>query len=333
MRIIFIITLVFLSSELFSQNFSDCFITPEMFGCKSGKVADPSANADSLQLAVNSAIKTGRKLVSNSSKHYYIGKSLLINGPINIDFGLGKIVATDNIDIIQVEYNTQIKFFGVVSNIVLDLNGRARPGIHCINSVKIHFSDSEITNIPPESYGLLIDKGYEIVCDNLHFKGSSDFATGIKITTSDCHFSDCIMINCKTAIDNRGSNCYERIHAWIGNKGQYIDGSTFYLSRGGNSFLSQCCSDTFDKAFDITGNSILMISQQKNFHNLIMWNRNVDSIHPIVFNFLNNNIANSSKIYLSNSNIGGLTIDNKNRQIFSNIENPPIEISSSMIIY
>ena len=43
--------------------------------------------------------------------------------------------------------------------------------------------------------------------------------------TSDCHISDCVMIDCHTAVDNAGCNFYSRIHAWMTVK--HIEGSIF----------------------------------------------------------------------------------------------------------
>lgn len=313
-------------------SFSDYFVVPELFGVKSGICDDPVANADSLQRAVDYAISTGRKLISRGDKQYYIGKSIHINGALETDLGRATIVATDTIDMIVIDYKTQIKWFGHLSGFVLNMNNIAKSGIHCKNSVKMHISNGDIKNVSRDGVGLQIDKGYEMIVDNIHFDGASDYATGIKITTSDCQFSDCIMINCKTAIDNYGSNVYNRIHAWIGNKGDWLRGSVFYLSRGGESFLCQCCSDTFEKAFLITTPVNLFISQQKNFHNTKMWKMDPESISAEMFSFADERTAKNSKVYLNNSSIGGLFLDGKNRQTFSNYKGLGIISSGCKVI-
>lgn len=301
-----------------SAAFEDYFVTPETYGCISGSVLDSRANADSMQLAIDDAIKTGRKLISRGNKKYYIGKSLKISGGLEVDLGKATIVATDTIDIFEINYATVYNWYGFLSGFTLDLNGIAKSGIHCSKAIKMHITNGEIKRIPSNGAGIQIDNGYEMFVDNIHFLGGEDNATGIKISTSDCHFSDCIMINCKTAIDNRGSNVYDRIHAWMTDKGGWIKGSVFYLSRGGESFLSQCCSDTFEKAFLITTPVSLFISQQKNFHNLKMWNFEPSTISAEVFSFVDEKTAKASSIYLTNSRIGGLYIGGVNRQTFTN---------------
>lgn len=322
-RLLFIVGYLYIIIGVHAETLisvSDYFVTPEMYGVKSGICEDPVSNADSLQLAVDCAISTGRKLVSRGDKYYYIGKSIHINGALEADWGRATIVATDTINMIEIDYKTQIKWFGCLSGFVLDMNGIAKRGIHCSNAVKMHITDGDIKNISRGGIGLQIDNGYEMVVDNVHFDAVADYATGLKITTSDCHFSDCIMINCKTAIDNYGSNMYDRIHAWIGNKGDWLRGSVFFLSRGGESFLSQCCSDTFEKVFLITTPVNLFISQHKNFHNTKMWKMDPESISAVMFCFSEERAAKNSKIYLNNSSIGGLFLGGKNRQSFSNYD-------------
>ena len=304
-------------------SFSDYFVAPEMFGVKSGICDDPVANADSLQRAVDCAINTGKKLISRSDKQYYIGKSIYINGALEADMGRSTIIATDTINMIEIDYKTQIKWFGYLSGFVLDMNGIAKRGIHCNNAVKMHITNGDIKNVSKGGIGLQIDNGYEMVVDNVHFDAVADYATGLKITTSDCHFSDCIMINCKTAIDNHGSNVYDRIHAWMGDRGKWLSGSVFFLSRGGESYLNQCCSDTFYTSFKITSSSLLFVNQQKNLHNKKMWEEK--NFFPYFFYFDPKAVGNS-KVYMTCSRIGGLSKNGKNIQHFTNNDNTEIEI-------
>lgn len=51
---------------------------------------------------------------------------------------------------------------------------------------------------------------------------------GIDIKTHDCHFSDCVMINCHTAIICSGTNVFDRIHARMGSNGKWLENSVFF---------------------------------------------------------------------------------------------------------
>lgn len=123
------------------------------------------------------------------------------------------------------------------------------------------------------------------------------------------------MIDCYTAVDNRGSNFFERIHAWM--LPRYIHGSTYFRNRGGGVFLNQCFCDTYDKAFVVDNVCEMHISQLKLIHNKIMWKESYDKVNPIVFDFKSDEVASMSKISLLDSYIGGLWLGNKERQVFS----------------
>lgn len=281
-------------------------------------------NSVALQNAINYCIKNGSKLTSIASHTYYINKGLIISGYINIDFGGAVIVATDTICMLTFKNGVARKYAGNIRNFHLDMNNKAKIAIYCENAIKLHFTDGEIVGIKNGGIGFYTGKGYEVFVDNIHFHGGQNNATGIMMRTGDCHFSDCVIINCHTAIDNLGCNFYCRIHAWMTAHYHYIKGSTFYRSRGGLAYLSQCFWDTFDHVFDIAGASELHISQFRVFHNKIMWKNPYEKLSPVVFYFANSSVANKSYITLIDSNIGGLVLSGKNRQVFTNIESNSI---------
>jgi hypothetical protein len=301
---------------------SEYYVTPEMFGCVSDNWQAAEQNSQGLQKAIDCAIEKGLTLVSARNKKYYIAKGLIITGHFDMDFGKATIIATDTMSMLTFKNGIARKYAGSIRNFRLDMNDEAKIGINCENAIKLRFTDGEIVGIKKGGVGFYMGKGYEVFVDNIHFRGGQNNATGIMMRTSDCHFSDCVMINCHTAIDNLGCNFYCRIHAWM--TAPFIKESTFYRSRGGLAYLSQCFGDTFDCAFDIVGTSELHISQFRVFHNRIMWKEPYDKLSPVVFYFANNSIANKSYITLIDSNIGGLVLDGKNRQIFTNMNSNSI---------
>lgn len=335
MRIFFTLLLCFLpilSCMTQTINKTDCFVTPEDFGCVSDNIEKADFNAEMLQRMIDFAINNGRIVVANSKKHYYISKSLMISDAVTILFNRATIIATDTIDLITIKDSVGRRYSGVISGLSLDLNNKAKSGIKCPNAIKVRISNSSIKNIPAGSSGIIIENGYEIFVDNIHLEGGENNSTGILINTHDCHFSDIVLIDCHTGIDNKGSNFFERIHGWMGAGGKWIDGSTFFKIRGGGPiFLHQCFSDTFDYGFQIECNTNLYISQFKNFHNKMMWRKDVQKIHPVVFHFANESIAKESSIFLESSHVGGLFLEGINRQRISNFENHHLKIINSFI--
>lgn len=305
------------------------YITPEDFGCVSDKLEAAHNNSIGLQRAIDYACSNGVNLVSSANKKYYLKEGVVIKAPINIHFNMGALIATDSVDVITVDDGKPKRWAGIVSGLKIDLKKIGRSGINCLNAVKLRITDCAIIGIPPNSIGIKIEKGYEVFVDNVHFEGGDFLSTGIQINTHDCHFSDCVMIDCHTAVDCRGSNFFERIHAWMGP--HWLSKSICFKIRGGGPiFLHQCFSDTFDWAFDIETATELHISQHKNFHNKIMWPKDFKQIQPEFFHFGSQAIADRSRIFLDNSYIGGLILNDTEKQVFSNIKENKIIVSNSI---
>lgn len=306
------------------------YVTPEDFGCVSGDSKFAAHNSEKLQEMVNYAIKNGVKVTSNANKNYYIASGIVINGPISVDFNRAKLIATDTTDMVVI-IGRDIVYAGVVSGFNIDMNNVAKTGIYVKYAMKLRITNCMITGIPTNAVGMKIEKGGEAFVDNIHFMGGQNLATGLKVTTADCHFSDMVMMDCHTAVDNLGFNYYERIHGWMGDEGKWIDGSMFFRVRGGSVFLNQCFCDTYDIGFQMDCQSSLFISQLRNFHNMVMWRRDVDRIHPVFFNFADETVAEKSFITLTDSYIGGLFTKGINRQLFSNVDNHNIKIHNTKI--
>ena len=334
LRRVLIFSYILIAINLQAQNINPNlhFITPEDFGCISDNIKSATTNAINLQKAIDYASKKGVTLISSANKKYYIDRALIINDFINIDFGRGTIIATDSINMIVIKNGKACKWAGSIKNIRLDMNRKATIGFLGEKCIKLKIMDGEIVNIGDNCIGLCIKTGYEIFIENIHFKGSEKNATGIKIETNDCHISDCVMIDCHTAIFNTGSNFYERIHAWMGKR--WIRGSTFFKCSGSPIFLSQCFSDTFDKTFDIIDKVELHISQLKLFHNTNMWKNCNKDINPTLFYFRHQSTIKESQIKLLDSYIGNLIINKKtkeNKQQISNFKDINLSIIESTI--
>lgn len=306
------------------------FVSPEDFGCVSGDENMAAHNTEKLQEMIDYSIRNGVKVICNANQQYYTKGSIVINGPISVDFNRAKLIATDTADMVVI-VGRDIIYAGVISGLNLDMNNIASTGINVKYAMKVRITNCFISGIPSNAVGMIIERGGEAFIDNIHFMGGENMATGLRVNTADCHFSDMVMMDCHTAVDNLGFNYYERIHAWMGDEGKWLDGSTFFRVRGGEVFLNQCFCDTYEIGVQIDSPTNLFISQMRNFHNMVMWNRNEETIHPVLFNFAEKGIVENSFISLTDSFIGGLFVNGRNKQEFANVENHNIRIHNARI--
>ena len=191
-------------------------ITPFDFGAAGDGVAD---DTKALQAAVDAAIAKKTALVSPMSAVYAVSAPIEIRGMLNADFQLAEIRATAPMPAV-IRYDAS-PYYTVLRNLRVDAALQADVCVSIVNARKLRL-DNLVTGRHLKT-ALKIARGYEIFVQNSHFNGTdpdrkgsdaADNTVGIEIATSDCHFSDIVIIDCKTAIVNRGFNFYDRIHAW-----------------------------------------------------------------------------------------------------------------------
>jgi len=191
-------------------------ITPFEFGAVGDGVAD---DTKALQAAVDAAIAKKTALVSPMSAVYAVSAPIEVRGVLNADFQLAEIRAVARMPAV-LRYDAS-PYYTVLRNLRVDAALKADVCVSIVNARKLRL-DNLITGRHLKT-ALKIARGYEIFVQNSHFNGAdpdrkgsdaADNTVGIEIATSDCHFSDIVIIDCKTAVVNRGFNFYSRIHAW-----------------------------------------------------------------------------------------------------------------------
>lgn len=192
-------------------------LTPQEFGAVGDGVSD---DTQALQAAVDTAIYEKIKLTSPMSAVYAVTAPIEIRGTLNADFELSEIRAAAPVTAL-IRHETP-DYYTLLRNLRLDGNLMADVCLDIVNARKMRV-DNLITGRHLKT-ALKITKGYEIFVQNSHFNGATpdsidgdaaESTVGIEISTADCHFSDIVIIDCKTAIANRGGiNFYERLHAW-----------------------------------------------------------------------------------------------------------------------
>lgn len=220
-------------------------ITPFDFGAAGDGVAD---DTKALQAAVDAAISKKTALVTPMSAVYAVSAPIEIRGMLNADFQLAEIRATAPMPAV-IRYDAW-PYYTVLRNLRIDAALKADVCVNIVNARKLRL-DNLVTGRHLKT-ALKIARGYEIFVQNSHFNGtdpdrkSGDVAAntiGIEITTSDCHFSDIVIIDCQTAIVNRGFNFYDRVHAWTAKPSVIKDSVCFDV--WSSCIISDSYADTF----------------------------------------------------------------------------------------
>jgi len=220
-------------------------ITPLEFGAAGDGVAD---DTHALQAAVDAATSGKIKLVSPASAVYAVTSPIKVRSALNADFELAEIKAIAPMEAV-LRYETPT-YYTIIRNLRLDGNLMADMCLDIVNARKMR-ADNLITG-RHRKIALKISQGYEIFVQNSHINGATpddingdaaENTVGINIATSDCHFSDVVIIDCKTAIANRGFNFYERIHAWT-YQPEIIKNSIFF-DLWSRCVISDSYADTF----------------------------------------------------------------------------------------
>jgi len=220
-------------------------ITPLQFGAVGDGIAD---DTQALQAAVEAAVSRRIKLTSPMSAVYAVTAPIEVRGSLNADFELAEIRAAAPVPAI-LRYETPA-YYTLVKNLRLDGNLMADVCLDIVHARKMRVDN--LISGRHHKVALRIGQGYEIFVQNTHINGATpddikgeaaENTVGIEIATSDCHFSDLVIIDCKTAIANRGFNFYNRIHAWT-YKPEIIKDSVFF-DLWERCVISESYADTF----------------------------------------------------------------------------------------
>ena len=276
-------------------------VFPSDFGAKGDGVADDTM---ALQNAINYCQNNNVKLKSQQNKVYLVTSKLFITKKINMDLNCCVIKASDNVtDIIDI--STGQIWYGKIRNIVLDCNNTSSNGFTVSYGEKLSINNLVVKNCKKICFS--VKGGYEVICKDSHFNGVETNSIGMKIDTSDCHFSDIILIDCyKAIVTSDTTNYYNRIHAWMRNN--ELVGSTFFTLDGGNNFITDCFSDSYNITFYIDSPAKIFISGLNVYYlNKTNINSAYSSNKPTVFKFNTslNKYGNTKYITLSNSLIRG----------------------------
>lgn len=283
-------------------------INLNQWGAKGDGIQD-----DTLQIlnAINYASQNNLPIVCCPGKTFLISETLPFNN-LNVNLNNSTIKTNNNIDLITI--NTT-EYYGIIENAILDCSN-SNSGIMVTVGRKKTFNNIIFNNI--NNYGFYFASGFEILLKDSHFNGNgTSSCTGIYCGSSDSKFENIILIDCTTAIVNRGMNFFEYVHAWIyrtNGVGAIVPNTICFSLDNNQAFFNQCYADSYDIAFNINGGSAfieeaeVLYGAEANFPEA-----------PYVFFYTDETADTLPNIVIQNSNIVGPGATKK--VIFSNYQN------------
>ena len=282
------------SFEEFLKINNNCEISPELYGAVGDGCHDDTI---AIKIAIENAISSNKKLKFQSGKVYCISSTIDLSNTscLIIDFNWSTIKAIKSIDYM-------FKFDGsknigndaktLLTNVVADCNCKSG-FLNLTYSFKFTLENFLIRNC--EAIAINILKGGAFVCNNGTIVGDgTPNSRGIYNATSDCHFTEIIIIDMKKAIFNGGTNFYSKVHAWLSKN---VSDSIFFHHFAGFASLVQCQCDTYEKGYLVHTDKDLSLVSCTYYNNPNLYDSKVD---PVVFDFTSGVSAFARRICCTN---------------------------------
>ena len=169
------------------------------------------------------------KVVFNSSSTYLISAPLNVaNLDIDFNYATFKVYGNETIDNVINVNNTN--YYTTLRNLNIDAT-HATVGLDLIQARKCYIENVNITNI--SNIGIRQTGGYETKITHCNLTGDgTSHCYGIYAYGHDNTYNDFVMIDCYTAIYNRGLNFYNDIHAWLSNADLFYHSCFMDVERG-----------------------------------------------------------------------------------------------------
>lgn len=239
--------------------------TFEEFGAKGDGTSD---DTDAVNKALTYSKATKRIISATSEKAVYTYQGDLTLDGVHLD-AFGALKGSGTAKITNGAIVTRGTFDGF--NVVADgyhASGRHLT-IHSVpQGIVFHVINGggDLYDINDGNYGF-----DNIYIDNLDVNG--DNAIGLQADCPDATFTNFLITNCKTAIQNNSSNSrFINCYAWINGK-MTFSGTTYFATTAANYHLTNCTNDSYQTTIDVadayctgTVNGLQFVNNNNIFH-------------------------------------------------------------------
>lgn len=184
---------------------------------------------------------------------YKISNTLKIDSDVSIEFDTNATLTTDVSLNALVEYNVSYSSPNprVLNKICLDGNGKCGTVLNIKGASGLYINDASIVNpisvgIDINSDGISSGSTHEVFIKNCkidnRLNGTSVYdGVGLLVRTSDCHFTNIVVIDMKTAVKvTSGANVFTGIHPWC---------RTFDVYKGSVGIQNEAVANTFCNSY------------------------------------------------------------------------------------
>lgn len=243
----------------------------QQFGCYGDGTHDDTTG---FARAVACAKLNNKPVVGVKGSTYLISQSIQVDN-IDIDLKDSTVKTNETINelfkINIIDDVNQSDWYGEIKNVIFDCTN-VEEGLNITMGRKKHIENCKFINV--SKVAIYFHSGYEVFVNNCHIRGvgsptGNDYSSdsiGIMASGGDSHFENIVIVNCATAIYNRGLNFYNNIHAWTWSHALSPD--AIFIRCGGNvpAICSQIYADTFGKIFSMR-DAWIIVDQLYVFYN------------------------------------------------------------------